>query len=156
MKKKNSLTKALQHITKKCPSVVIGGSISFIERGLLDRDPKDIDLFFADYDSLNKVGLLSCDIAEIGSDTITDVNGKDIQRTSMKIMGVNVCCFKVDVDFLKHDVIDYNGVSINAQNPEYGIMAKKIYAQKNDKHKDDLEIILSRYLLVKKGGNNEQ
>jgi hypothetical protein len=144
------LNKALFHITTNAPTVVIGGRISFIARGLLDRNPKDIDLFFGEYCSLNKVGLLSCNIDEIGSDTITDINGKEIQRTSMKIMGVNVCCFKVDLDFLKYDKIKYNGIEINAQNPEYGIIAKKIYAQKNDKHKRDLQIILSRYI------NNEQ
>ena len=148
----DNINKALLHITTESPSVVIGGSISFIARGLLDREPKDIDLFFTEYVSLSKVGLLSCNIDEIGSDTVTDINGKEIQRTSMVIMGVKVCAFKVDADTLKHDIIEFNGITIKAQMPEYGIIAKKIYAEKNDKHKKDLEIILPRLSM----GNNRK
>lgn len=138
------ISNALQHIYDSCPDAVVGGSISFIARGLLDRDPNDIDLFFNTHDSLTRNGLLSCIIDELGSDTVTDINGVEIQRTSLKIMGVKVCAFKVDLDYLSHDIITYKGVKIRAQQPKYGIEAKKVYATKNDKHKKDLEIILNR------------
>lgn len=138
------ISNALQHIYHSCPDAVVGGSISFIARGLLDREPNDIDLFFNTHDSLTRNGLLSCFIDELGSDTVTDINGVEIQRTSLKIMGVKVCAFKVDLNYLSHDIITYKGVKIRAQKPEYGIEAKKVYATKNDKHKKDLEIILNR------------
>lgn len=138
------ISNALRHIYESCPDAVVGGSISFIARGLLDREPNDIDLFFRVYDSLTRNGLLSCIIDDFGSDTTTDINGQIIQRTSLKIMGVKVCAFKVDLDYLSHDIITYKGVKIRAQQPYYGIEAKKIYATKNDKHKKDLEIILNR------------
>lgn len=142
----NKITLALKHICEKCPDAVVGGSIAFISRGLLDREPHDIDLFFNEHSSLTKNGLLTdCIVDELGSDTTTDIEGKEIQRTSLKIMGVKVCAFKVGDSYLSHDVVVYDGVSIRAQRPEYGIVAKKIYAEKNDKHKKDLEIILSRY-----------
>jgi hypothetical protein len=135
---------ALKHIYNFCPNAVIGGSISFIARGLLDRDPNDIDLFFSEYESLNRNGLLNCAIDEIGSDTVTDINVRKIQRTSLKIMGVKVCAFKVDDEYLNHEIMEYQCVKIRSQLPKYGIIAKTIYAEKNDKHKKDLEVINSR------------
>jgi hypothetical protein len=141
----SKITLALEHIYAECPTAVVGGSISFIARGLLDRQPHDIDLFFPEYDSLSKNHLLNCVIDDLGSDTTTDINGKTIQRTSLKIMGVKVCAFKVEEPYLKYEVLEYNGIKIRAQLPEYGVVAKKIYAEKNDKHKKDLEIILERY-----------
>jgi hypothetical protein len=142
----DKITLALKHICDKCPDAVIGGSISFIARGLLTREPNDIDLFFNEHSSLTKNGLLDkCAIDELGSDTTTDINGKEIQRTSLKIMGVKVCAFKVDDEYLTNDTVQYNGVSIRAQHPHYGIVAKKIYAEKNDKHKKDLEEIRAKY-----------
>jgi hypothetical protein len=150
---KEKITKALEHIYLLCPDAVVGGSISFISRGLLSRQPNDIDLFFPEYSSLVNFGLLNCYVDEIGSDTTTDINGKEIQRTSLKIMGVKVCAFKVEDPYLKHDILEYNGVKIKAQFPQYGIVAKKIYAEKNDKHKKDLEEILEKSNNKTYGGN---
>lgn len=141
----SQIKNALEHIYQCCPDAVVGGSIAFIARGLLDREPNDIDLFFNIHDSLTRNGLLACIIDELGSDTTTDINGQTIQRTSLKIMGVKVCAFKVDLDYLLFERITYNGVKIRAQLPSYGITAKKIYAEKNDKHKTDLLIIEKRY-----------
>lgn len=139
---KELLLKALKEISEKCPKAVIGGSISFISRGILDREPNDIDVFLGVHDSLTKVGFINCDISSIGSDTTTDINGEEIQRTAMVIHGVNVCVFKVKDEYLQFDEILYEGVLIKSQKPFYGIEAKKIYATKNDKHKEDLEKIL--------------
>jgi hypothetical protein len=147
------IIKALEHIYLLCPDVVVGGSISFIARGLLSRQPNDIDLFFPEYSSLTRWGLFDCIIDEVGSDTTTDINGKEIQRTSLKIMGVKVCAFKVEDDHLKHEILEYNGVKIQAQFPQYGIIAKKIYSEKNDKHKKDLEEILEKFNNETYGGN---
>lgn len=142
----DKITSALKHICERCPDAVIGGSISFIARGLLTREPNDIDLFFSENSSLTRNGLLDeCSVDELGSDTTTDILGRQIQRTSLKIMGVKVCAFKVEDAFLLYDLIEYNGVSIRAQHPNYGLVAKNIYAEKNDKHKKDLEEIRKKY-----------
>lgn len=130
---KESLLKTLKEITEKCPQAVIGGSIAFISRGILDREPNDIDVFLGLNDSLTRVGMMDCDISDIGSDTTTDINGEKIQRTAMTIYGVNVCVFKVKEEYLQHDETMYEGNLIKAQKPFYGIEAKKIYATKNDK-----------------------
>jgi len=140
----NGINEALEHIMRRCPDAVVGGSIAFIARGLLTREPADIDLFFHDYVSLTKNGLFDCFIDEVGSDTVTNMDGNPIQRTSLKIMGVKVCAFKVENREMEHDVLMYNDIAIRAQKPEFGIAAKLIYQDKNGKHAKDLQEIRTK------------
>jgi hypothetical protein len=140
----NGINEALQHIVHCCPDAVVGGSIAFIARGLLTREPADIDLFFCDGDSLTKNGLFDCFIDEVGSDTVTNMDGNPIQRTSLKIMGIKVCAFKVENREMEHDELMYNDILIRAQKPEFGIAAKLIYQDKNGKHAQDLQEIRTK------------
>jgi hypothetical protein len=136
---KDDLLKTLKRITEIYPNVVIGGSISFISRGLLDREPNDIDILIGIHDSISKIFLETFKVSDVGSDTVTDINGDEIQRTSIKIDGVNVCVFRVKDNYLEFDNKLYEGIPIKSQKPYYGIEAKKVYVKKGyNKHNDDL------------------
>jgi hypothetical protein len=139
---KEELLKTLKEVSDKCPTAVIGGSITFISRGLLSREPNDIDIFLGLNDSLSKIGIMDCSISEIGSDTTTDIDGDIIQRTPMILNGVKVCIFKVKDKYLQFDEVLYEGILIKAQKPFYGLSAKAAYAEKNEKHLTDLKEIL--------------
>jgi len=97
-------------------------------------------------ESLSKNGYLSVEtIGEITSDTVTNTNGIEIQRTGAKIAGVKTCCFKVSDEELqcsKHKFIrNETEITICIQNVNYAIEAKKSYSSRNPKHKSDLETI---------------
>jgi hypothetical protein len=138
--------KAIDLIIKDNPNVVFGGSIALNAVGLIKRKVADIDLFLKKNDSLTKYSFLSVqNDGEICSDTVTDVNGKPIQRTACKIGGVKTCCFKVDDEELQHTKVEFLGRKICVQNVNYAIMAKMSYADRNNKHKDDLKTIEEIY-----------
>lgn len=134
---------AIRLIIKETPGAVFGGSIALNAVGLINRKISDIDLFFPLRESLTRNKLLNLqDDVQVLSDTVTDVNGNDIQRTGATIAGVKSCCFKVSDDELQHskhqftrDSITY---TINIQNVNYAVQAKRAYSNKNEKHKSDL------------------
>lgn len=87
---------AIDLIIKHTPKAVFGGSIALNAVGLINRRVSDIDLFFPLNESLTKNGFLLIEPdGEVLSDTVTNVNGVEIQRTGAKIAGVKTCCFKV-------------------------------------------------------------
>ena len=137
---------AIKRIISQTPHVVFGGSIALNAVGLLNRKVKDIDLFLSTNESLTKNGLLLLEnIGETTSDTVTDINGVEIQRTGMKIGDVKICCFKVSDDQLQHSKHTFtrngNTITICIQNVNYVIEAKKTYSNYNPKHEEDLECI---------------
>ena len=142
----DEILNAISLIIKKTPNVVFGGSIALNAIGLINRPISDIDLFFGINESLSKNGYLSVEtIGEITSNTVTNTNGIEIQRTGAKIAGVKTCCFKVSDEELqcsKHKFAR-NGIefTIYIQNVNYAIEAKKSYSSRNTKHKTDLETI---------------
>ncbi len=130
---------AIDLIIEQCPSAVFGGSIALNAVGLLNRKVSDIDLFFAVNDSLTKNGFLSVqNDDEILSDTVTNTNGLEIQRTGAKIAGIKTCCFKVSDEELQHSKTTFLRRTINVQNVNYAIQAEMSYSSKNDKHRIDL------------------
>ncbi len=137
----DNILSAIDIIVKNTPDVVFGGSIALSVMGLINRPVNDIDLFFPIDSSLSKNNFLTY-VSDIGSDTVTDVNGNTIQRTSARIHDVKVCCFKVSNEELQCStaLLD-NGCRINIQNVNYVIMAKRSYAKSNPKHQDDLKNI---------------
>ena len=133
---------AIDLIIKHTPNAVFGGSIALNAVGLINRKVSDIDLFFHLDESLTENGFLSIENdGQILSDTVTDVNGVEIQRTGARIAGVKTCCFKVPDERLQHSKIEFLGRKICIQNVNYAIMAKMAYADKNNKHKEDLKQI---------------
>lgn len=137
---------AIVLIQQRCPEAVFGGSIALNAVGLLTRKIKDIDLFFDDkYTYKFKEGFLTIPTTEVLSDTVMDTNGKQIQRTALKVNGVNVCGFKVNGEELQHSrmTIYRNDVAVTLkiQNVNYAIQAKIAYRFKNEKHQTDLAII---------------
>ena len=134
---------AIELIINSCPSVVFGGSIALNAIGVISRKISDIDLFFSLNASLSKVGFLQVENdGEIISDTVTNTNGKEIQRTGAKILGVKTCCFKVENEELSHSLHAFRRgekeITICIQNINYAIEAKRAYSSKNAKHKQDL------------------
>ena len=138
----DEILKAIDLIIKETPNAVFGGSIALNAVGLLNRKVADIDLFFSINESLQKNGFLSVENdGQILSDTVTNVNGVEIQRTGVKIAGIKTCCFKVSDEELQHSKAEFLGRKICIQNVNFAIQAKRTYADKNDKHKEDLKQI---------------
>lgn len=142
----DEILNAISLIISEIPDAVFGGSIALNAIGLISRKISDIDLFFALNESLSKNRFLSIENnGEITSDTVTNTNGIEIQRTGAKIAGIKTCCFKVSTDELQHSkhtfIRNDKLYVICIQNVNYAIEAKKSYANKNIKHKTDLESI---------------
>lgn len=140
MERKEIVT-ALQTIIFHNPDIVIGGSIGFIARGILHRDPGDIDLFVDRGSEVVKMIEIANLSQEIGSETTTDIYGERIARVSFKIGKVKVCVFKVPPYMLESEKCEWEGLQFNAQSLDYGIIAKTEYGKRNDKHLKDLETI---------------
>ena len=99
----DEILNAISLIIEKTPNAVFGGSIALNAIGLINRPISDIDLFFGMNENLSKNGYLSVEtIGEITSDTVTNTNGIEIQRTGAKIAGVKTCCFKVSDEELEN------------------------------------------------------
>jgi len=140
----NEIKEVIGIIVNKCPDVVFGGSIALNAVGLINRKVSDIDIFVRDNKSLTNGNLLDAGIIDdesLLSDTVTNTNGKEIQRTGAKINGIKICIFKVDTEELQHSICEFSGLKIKIQNINYAIQAKLSYKFKNEKHKDDLDEI---------------
>lgn len=117
-------------LTTNNPNTVFGGSIALNAVGLLNRKISDIDIFIlenSEFPSIIK------ELTEFVSDTVTDVNGKEVQRTGGKINNVKICVFKVSEEELLHSQFTFLGRRINIQNVNYAIQAKISYAGKRVK-----------------------
>lgn len=140
----DEILQAIDLIIKQTPNAVFGGSIALAAVGLINRKVSDIDLFFHISQSLSKNGFLSIqNDGQILSDTVTNTNGVEIQRTGAKIAGVKTCCFKVSDEELQHSKVEFLGRKICIQNVNYAIQAKIAYSKNelNTKHKNDLKNI---------------
>jgi hypothetical protein len=133
---------AMDLIIKTVPDAIFGGSIALNAVGLITRKISDIDLFFGEWVSLAKNGILNTGISTgLTSDTVTNTNGKPIQRTGIKINNVHVCIFKVEKLELQHSIFEFAGRRIKIQNINVAIQAKIAYSEKNQKHLNDLNKI---------------
>jgi hypothetical protein len=143
----DEILEAIDIVYSRCPNAVFGGSIALNAIGLINRKISDIDLFFSKRQSLNKHEFLSLVSGEILSDTVTNTNGREIQRTGAKIANIKTCVFSVDDEELQHSKHKFtrNGkdYEICIQNVNYAIEAKKAYSSRNPKHQTDLENIES-------------
>lgn len=139
---------AIKAIVKANPDVVFGGSIALVMVGLINRPVADIDLFLPHTIGFLKSKLLSIEDSNIVSETVTNTNGKEIQRAGFLVNGVKCCVFKVDDEELQHSIHTipsgdpFEGdIKIKCQNVNYAIMAKRSYADRSGKHKIDLNEI---------------
>lgn len=144
----DNILNAIELIITSCPNAVFGGSIALNAIGLISREISDIDLFFGLNESLAENGFLQIDGHDgIMSDTVTNTNGVEIQRTGAKIAGVKTCCFNVSDEEMQHSkyIFNRNGKEFKLciQNVNYAIEAKKAYSKKNPKHQTDLKSIES-------------
>lgn len=144
----DEIMKAIDKIVTHMPNVVFGGSIALNAVGLLNRKISDIDLFVKKNENLADTEFFTISDNQITSDTVTNTNGVEIQRTGAKVDGVKVCCFKVSDEELQHSkytfVRDGKSFTINLQNVNCAIEAKLAYAKhnQNPKHIDDLTNII--------------
>lgn len=128
----DNILNVIDIIINKIPTAVFGGSIALNAVGLLNRKINDIDLFFPLGTNLTLNGFLELSNID-GSETVTNVNGIEIQRTSAKIHNVKVCCFKVAKLETQHSLFTFLGRTIRIQNVNYAIQAKIAYANKDNK-----------------------
>ena len=138
----DEILEAIDIIIKNTPNAVFGGSIALNAVGLLSRKIKDIDIFFPIGESLNLNNFLNY-VDEIGSDTVTNVNGDEIQRTSAKIKNVKVCCFKVNEKETQHSEFTFLGRTIKIQNVNYCIQAKLSYINSRKELATPMDILVS-------------
>jgi hypothetical protein len=140
----DEIVTAIGLIIEKCPEAVFGGSIALNTVGLLNRKISDIDVFFKENTTfpLRGGGFLSIPTTEVLSDTVTDTNGKQIQRTGLMVNGIKVCAFKVGVEELQHSLMSFirneKFYELRIQNVNYAIQAKVAYKYKTEKHQIDL------------------
>ena len=138
----DEIVDAIELIITQIPDAIFGGSIALNAVGLLNRKVSDIDVFFRQGQSLTRNGFMSIPSTEVLSDTVTDTNGNNIQRTGLKVKNIKVCAFKVSDAELQCSFTTFirrNRIwKINIQNVNYAIQAKIAYANKNPKHKADL------------------
>lgn len=129
---------------------VFGGSIAAAGLDLLDREIKDIDLFIINdvtFSKLTEILVKSkdSDFENYGSETTTDVNGKEIKRYSFNTTDgeVSICVFVVDE--LSYSQTMFFGNPIRLMSINDVITAKVCYSKKEcksqQKHKDDLKEI---------------
>jgi hypothetical protein len=121
------IVEVIDMIISNNSNTVFGGSIALNAVGLLNRRISDIDIFIlenSEFPSIIK------ELTEFVSDTVTNVNGKEVQRTGGKINNVKICIFKVNVEELQHSQFTFLGRRINIQNVNYAIQAKISYAGK--------------------------
>lgn len=130
----------IDEIIKYHPNVVFGGSIALNAVGLINRKVGDIDLFFKVGENPNKNNfLVGENNLDVFSDTVTDINGIEIKRTGMKMKNIKICCFNIPEEELKFSRFKFLGREISIHNINYAIIAKMTYANKNNKHKEDLK-----------------
>lgn len=142
----DDICEAIWIILQKIPNVVFGGSIALNAIGLINRRVSDIDLFFPISSSLSKNGFLTVS-SHMTSDTVTDVNGKEVQRTGALIGNVKCCCFKVEDEGLNYSLHTFSRgnkiFNVRIQNVNYAIQAKLSYMKNSNnlKHKEDIDNI---------------
>jgi hypothetical protein len=128
-----------------CPHIVFGGSIALNAVGLIKRKINDIDVFLTNKEAISKSSEIlkfihhECELnTNDVSESSTDVNGNLIRRTGFKYNNVKICVFQVDELELQHSIITVHGRKLRIQNVNHAINAKRAYADKTNKHKDDL------------------
>jgi hypothetical protein len=141
----DEILKVIDELLYKCPDVVFGGSIALNAVGLLNRKISDIDLFFRIDTNFARNNFLTLTVSKITSETVTNVHGKEIQRTGLIVNDVHICAFKVDDEELQHSFFKFvrndKTYNIKIQNVNYAIQAKIAYKWKTDKHKMDMDNI---------------
>ena len=146
----DEMFKTLKTIVNKYPFVIIGGSIALKAQGLLKRKCGDIDLFIDEDATLKDFGEFvgKQDSKDIYSDIDTDIKGRKIERVGCKIGSVKICIFKVPKDILESFEFELKHkdetLKLNLHKIEHIIRTKRVYAERTDKHAEDLKEILSK------------
>ncbi len=150
------------------PPVVFCGSIALNALGLLDRPVSDIDIAILDEISWNKCLISKIDGLSVYplsnfSITTTDIDGNDIQRMSVTIDDIKVCIFKLPIEQLEcvevymfseiksktSSITEIRQVRLGIQLPKYAIRSKENYADKDQKHFNDMFVIRKTLDLIK-------
>lgn len=137
---------AIDLILDNCPTVIFGGSLVLNAVGLLDRPVHDLDLIFPETDSFFTNGFFKIsDLSDCKSDGIVDRYGKDLRRLGGKICGIDVCCFRIPLIELEFFQYDLMGRLINMHSVKHILLAKKRFARRTPKHRDDFDYITKMY-----------
>lgn len=133
----------IDKVVKVCPDIVFGGSIALVALGLLEREPKDIDIFLKEDSPLmptihNLIHDVSVNFE--GSHPTEDINGAPIKRIPGMLGDLKVCVFQLPhLTYSPYRLFDN---IINIQSINEAILAKKRYSditQSKGKHLEDLK-----------------
>jgi hypothetical protein len=139
------LDELLKKLTLRMPLAIIGGSLMLRYRGLINREPNDVDVLIPNYLSITKFlerlpGVeLATDMSSL-SDVSTDVFGNKIQRTACMYKDIKICVFKVPVEQMVYDYENKYSHSaghhlyIRIQRPMFAIEAKRQYVSNSKAH----------------------
>lgn len=138
-----NIKNVIKKLVKSNPDLIFGGSICLNALGLIKREIRDIDIFIAEGLGITtQIEQFTKLEEEDFSETITDIDGKPIKRIGFKVDGVKICCFQTENnELMNSSKFSFDGITINLQNVNYAIQAKRLYADKTDKHKNDLKQI---------------
>lgn len=145
-----SLVSTIDVIISKYPTVVFGGSVVLNALGIIERPIKDLDLFVkcGDYHIVADIFSRIVNVTRIPSETVTDVNGVEIERFGWNINGSDVCLFlipEIKKESLYSAPFEFLGRTIQLQNVNEAILAKKSYAKMDkpscEKHREDVKKI---------------
>jgi hypothetical protein len=143
----DEIVKVIDEILYRCPDAVFGGSIALNAVGLLNRKISDVDLFFRNDANFARNYLLTLPVSKITSETVTNMSGKEVQRTGLIVNDVHICAFKVDEEELQHSFFEFvrnnKLYNIKIQDVNYAIQAKIAYKWNTtkEKHKTDMDNI---------------
>lgn len=136
--------KAIEELYSVNPDIILGGSLSLVYFGLLNRNIQDLDIFVYKESKFSTSQFMIVSDELETSDFTTDFNGEIIDRTAFAIKKISVCCFKMNSIYLDHTPAIINGLEVKIQNPCFAIAAKTAFQIRNSKHKKDLDYIFEK------------
>lgn len=146
----------MKAIARLMPHAHFGGSISLVAHGLINRKVSDIDIVVP-IDTQIPSEFLNAqhDVDnEIGSDTVREIDGTEIRRVGIKLYGIKICVFKVELSKIYGTVmkVKRHGSdffdSFKIQDVNTTLYYKNLFSSSNPKHKKDMDDVRSRLKLL--------
>jgi hypothetical protein len=135
---KQHLEELLLKVTHFMPIAIIGGSLMLQTRGLISREPNDVDLIVPNYFAFTKFleRLPEIEVGHTGDDALSntceDVFGNKIQRIGCRYKSIKICVFKVPSEQFRYDcknIFIMKDIQIRVQRPMFTIEAKRLYVK---------------------------
>jgi hypothetical protein len=127
---------------------VVGGSISLILSGLINRPPHDVDIM-CDDNTFDKI-VSFCEIMKYGGEFHKQKYSRDYRHYKFWFMGVSFCMFGSKFD--KYEIMYLENQALKVAHYSYALEAKMDYIGQNkfgycnyiDKHIEDIVAIITK------------